>query len=101
MKYLGRRREAGWMLDYFGYTENASDMLVTKEQLKAFIDYMGDLMEKHLVREGDDYVVPFFEKTLEGMDVTYVDMHGIYRMCREVMDTFDWEHFDLIFYASW
>lgn len=72
-------------------------MPVTKEQLKAFIDYMSDLLEKHRVREGDDYVVPFFEKTLEGMGVTYVDMHGIYCMCREVMDTFDWEHFDLIF----
>ena len=76
VKYFGRRREAGWMLDYFGYTENASDMLVTKEQLQAFIDYMRDLMEKHRVREVDDYVVPFFEKTLEGMDVTYVDMHA-------------------------
>ena len=48
-------------------------------------------------RGGDDYVVPFFEKRIEGLNVTYVDMHGIYCMCREVMDTFDWEHFDLIF----
>ena len=51
--------------------------------------------------EGDDYVVPFFEKRIEGLNVTYVDMHGIYCKCREVMDTFDWEYFDLIFYASW
>lgn len=34
-------------------------------------------------------------------NVTYVDMHGIYCMCREVMDTFDWEHFDLIFTPDW
>lgn len=101
VKYFGRRREAGWMLDYFGYTENASYLHITKEQLKAFIDYMSDLLEKHRVREGDDYVVPFFEKRIEGLNVTYVDMHGIYCKCREVMDTFDWEHFDLIFYASW
>ena len=76
-------------------------MPVTKEQLQAFIDYMRDLLEKHRVREGDDYVVPFFEKRIEGLNVTYVDMHGIYCKCREVMDTFDWEYFDLIFYASW
>ena len=42
-------------------------------------------------------MVPFFEKRIEGLNVTYVDMHGIYCMCREVMDTFDWEYFDLIF----
>ena len=101
VKYFGSRGTAGWMLDYFGYTENASYLPITKEQLKAFIDYMRDLLEKHRVREGDDYVVPFFEKRIEGLNVTYVDMHGIYCMCREVMDTFDWEHFDLIFYASW
>ena len=58
-------------------------------------------LEASYPRGGDDYVVPFFEKRIEGMDVTYVDMHGIYCMCREVMDTFDWEHFDLIFHADW
>lgn len=89
------------MLDYFGYTETTSGIPVTKEQLQVFIDYMKDLLEKHRVREGDDYVVPFYEKPIDGMDVTYVDMHGIYCMCREVMDTLDWDHFDLIFYAYW
>lgn len=101
MKYFGRIGSAGWMLDYFGYTETTSGIPVTKEQLQVFIDYMKDLLEKHRVREGDDYVVPFYEKPIDGMDVTYVDMHGIYCMCREVMDTLDWDHFDLIFYAYW
>ena len=54
VKYFGRRGTAGWMLDYFGYTENASDMPVTREQLQGFIDYMSDLLEKRRVREGDD-----------------------------------------------
>lgn len=34
-------------------------------------------------------------------NVTCVDVHGIYGKCREVMDTFDWEHFDLIFTPDW
>lgn len=99
--YLGRRGSAGWMLDYFGYTKNASDMPVTKEQLQVFIVYMKNLLEKHRIRNGEDYENPFYETTLEGMNVTYVDMHCIYCRCKDLMDTFDWDNFDLIFYADW
>lgn len=93
--YFGRRGTAGWMLEYFGYTKNAADMTVTKEQLQVFIDYMKNILEKHRISNGADYQVP-----LEGVNVTYADMHFIYCRCKDLMDTFDWEHFDLIFYAT-
>lgn len=98
--FLGHRGSAGWMLDYFGYTNNASDMPVSKEQLQVFIVYMKNLLEKHRISNGADYENPFYEKPLEGVNVTYVDMHGIYCRCKDLLDTFDWEHFDLIFYAD-
>lgn len=96
VKYFGRRGSAGWMLDYFGYTKNASDMPVTKEQLQVFIDYMKGILERHLIKDAQEY-----EMSCKEVNATYSDVHSIYCMCREVMDTFDWEHFDLIFYADW
>lgn len=97
VKYFGRRGSAGWMLDYFHYTNNASDMEITKEELQKFITYMTDILKDSVDK------VYSFESQIEDVPftVTVADMHTILGMCREVMDTFDWDNFDLIFYADW
>ena len=97
VKYFGRRGSAGWMLDYFHYTNNASDMEITKEELQKFITYMTDILKDSVDKAYS------FESQIEDVPftVTVADMHTILGMCREVMDTFDWDNFDLIFYADW
>ena len=57
---------------------------------EALYDAVHDFLEEHDTFYGAKEV-----------NATYSDVHSIYCMCREVMDTFDWEHFDLNFYADW
>ena len=86
--YWGRRGSAGWMVEHFAYHNSGYDMLLSKEDLEKFIT---DLDAVH--NEDDcSHVFP-----CASIDDVYFSRDK----CKEILNTFDWENNDLIFYANW
>lgn len=86
--YWGRRGSAGWMVEHFAYNNSGYDMILSKEDLEKFVSCLG------AVHNEDDCEHVFPCASIE--DVCFTR-----DKCKEILNTFDWENNDLIFYADW
>lgn len=86
--YWGRRGSAGWMVEHFAYHNSGYDMIMSKEDLEKFIACLD------AVHNEDDCWSVFPCASID--DVCFTR-----DKCKEILNTFDWENNDLIFYADW
>lgn len=86
--YWGRRGSAGWMVEHFAYHNSGYDMLLSKEGLEKFIACLD------AVHNEDDCERAFPCASID-------DVYFARDKCKEILNTFDWENNDLIFYANW
>ena len=110
------------LLPFFGYSENCSDLIVTKDQVEDLIgtcsnvlDYFSNLYESHLLKEDIydmeewfDYcqeTLPIQEGVFFGCyeyDEWYLDnVEQVKKQFEEVIESIDWKRQDLVMFCWW
>ena len=114
-------RKVNLLLPFFGYSENCSDLIITKDQVEDLIgtcsnvlDYFSNLYELNSFKEYYDKQewIEYCQETLPNQDgfffgsyeydECYIDkVQRVKKIFQEVIENVDWERQDLVMYCWW
>ena len=114
-------RKVNLLLPFFGYGDNCSDLIITKDQVEDLIgtcsnvlDYFSNLHESNLFKEDYDKQewIEYCQETLPNQDGFYFGdyeygerytskVEHVKKIFEEVIESVDWERQDLVMYCWW
>ena len=114
-------RKVNLLLPFFGYSENCSDLIITKDQVEDLIGTCSNVLDhfsnlKQLYKEEDVYTkeewIDYCQETLPNQDgfffgsyeydEYYIDkVQQVKKLFQEIIESVDWERQDLVMYCWW